>query len=200
MEDAFPPSYETAINRDAWTIIAPYIPSSDLCAALLVCRRWHEIFAPFLWGDPASHFGTEDDTVYGTFGKLSGWTTANEHKLRSPDSRGRSNAHASAFGSSRTRFAYLQLYPRSMGALNVPGFEMFWNTCQIYNPYWSRDYPSSITNRSLHSVMPRTQKNSQAERATFHCMDCDCSWRPESPIRHLSGSQKPSAIFPISST
>ncbi|KAL4896491.1 leucine rich repeat domain protein [Aspergillus ambiguus] len=59
-----PPSYQTATTRDAWSVIARYIPSSDLCAATLVCRRWHQIFMPFLWGDPASHFGTDNDAVY----------------------------------------------------------------------------------------------------------------------------------------
>lgn len=63
--DVVPPSYETATARDAWAIIAQYIPSADLCAASLVCRRWHELFVPFLWGDPASHFGTDNDAVYG---------------------------------------------------------------------------------------------------------------------------------------
>ncbi|KAJ5130829.1 uncharacterized protein N7515_006868 [Penicillium bovifimosum] len=62
--DLIPPSYESATDRDAWTIIARYIPSSDLCAASLVCHRWHGLFMPFLWGDPASHFGTENDAVY----------------------------------------------------------------------------------------------------------------------------------------
>ncbi|CAG7976150.1 unnamed protein product [Penicillium nalgiovense] len=62
--DLIPPSYESATDRDAWTIIARYIPSSDLCAASLVCHRWHGLFMPFLWGDPASHFGTDNDAVY----------------------------------------------------------------------------------------------------------------------------------------
>ncbi|RJE26317.1 leucine Rich Repeat Protein [Aspergillus sclerotialis] len=63
MEDALP-SYESATARDAWPIVAQYIPSSDLCAASLVCQRWHRLFMPFLWGDPASHFGTDNDAVY----------------------------------------------------------------------------------------------------------------------------------------
>lgn len=63
--DLVPPSYESATDRDAWAIIARYIPSRDLCAASLVCHRWHDLFIPFLWGDPASHFGTENDAVYG---------------------------------------------------------------------------------------------------------------------------------------
>lgn len=65
MIDAVPPSYKSATARDAWAIIADYIPSSDLCAASLVCLRWHDLFMPFLWGDPASHFGTDNDAVYG---------------------------------------------------------------------------------------------------------------------------------------
>ncbi|KAI9375416.1 hypothetical protein BJX61DRAFT_539843 [Aspergillus egyptiacus] len=62
--ETVPPSYQTATTRDAWSIIAHYIPSSDLCAAALVCQKWHAIFTPFLWGNPASHFGTENDEVY----------------------------------------------------------------------------------------------------------------------------------------
>lgn len=60
-----PPTYEIATSQDHWTIIAPYIKSNDLCSAAVVCVRWHEIFAPQLWGNPASHFGTENDSVYG---------------------------------------------------------------------------------------------------------------------------------------
>ncbi|KAE8375081.1 hypothetical protein BDV26DRAFT_268602 [Aspergillus bertholletiae] len=62
--DLVPPSYQSATTRDAWSFIATYIPSSDLCAATLVCRKWHALFMPFLWGDPASHFGTDNDAVY----------------------------------------------------------------------------------------------------------------------------------------
>ncbi|KAI7977712.1 hypothetical protein EIK77_009252 [Talaromyces pinophilus] len=62
--DAIPPSYEHAIMKDALAIIADYIPSADLCSASLVSRRWHAIFNPHLWGDPASHFGTQNDAVY----------------------------------------------------------------------------------------------------------------------------------------
>lgn len=63
--DDVPPSYESAIQRDYWSIIAKYVHSSaDLCAASRVCRRWHQIYTPLLWGNPASHFGTENDRVY----------------------------------------------------------------------------------------------------------------------------------------
>lgn len=58
------PSYIDATSQDHWKLIAPYIPSDNLCSASLACSRWHEIFAPQLWGNPASHFGTEDDSVY----------------------------------------------------------------------------------------------------------------------------------------
>lgn len=67
MLDLIPPSYASATARDAWVIIAHYIPSSDLCAASLVCHKWHDLFMPFLWGDPASHFGTDNDAVYGKY-------------------------------------------------------------------------------------------------------------------------------------
>lgn len=63
--DVVPPSYETATARDAWAVIAQYIPPADLCAASLVCHRWHKLLMPFLWGNPASHFGTDNDAVYG---------------------------------------------------------------------------------------------------------------------------------------
>ncbi len=59
-----PPSYEAAIARNPWQIIAPYIPSVELCALNRVDHRLHQVFAPYLWGDPASHFGTENDRVY----------------------------------------------------------------------------------------------------------------------------------------
>ncbi|KAK5169011.1 uncharacterized protein LTR77_006320 [Saxophila tyrrhenica] len=62
--EAAPPSYEKATIVDYWDLVARYIPSSDLCSAALVCSRWHSTFAPHLWGNPASHFGIENDRVY----------------------------------------------------------------------------------------------------------------------------------------
>ncbi|KAL8833402.1 MAG: hypothetical protein Q9170_004283 [Blastenia crenularia] len=63
--DDVPPSYESAIRRDYWSIIAKYIDSSDdLCSASRVCKRWHQIYTPLLWGDPASHFRKENERVY----------------------------------------------------------------------------------------------------------------------------------------
>ncbi|KAG2160951.1 hypothetical protein VTO58DRAFT_104495 [Aureobasidium pullulans] len=62
--EANPPSYGQATAVNAWDLIAEYIPSSDLCSAALVCQQWHATFAPHLWGNPASHFGDENDKVY----------------------------------------------------------------------------------------------------------------------------------------
>ena len=64
MKPDVPPSYESAVSREAWTTIAPWISSRDLCSACLVSQKWFSIFIPFLWGDPASHFGIENDAVY----------------------------------------------------------------------------------------------------------------------------------------
>jgi hypothetical protein len=64
MDDLLP-SYESVMRRDPWVLIAPYLPSQDLCSAALVSRQWHQIFTPSLWGSPASHFGVQNDTVYG---------------------------------------------------------------------------------------------------------------------------------------
>ena len=65
--DEFPPDYGSSLATltEYWCIISQYIVSSDLCSASRVSRRWHAIFAPLLWGNPASHWGIEDDRVYG---------------------------------------------------------------------------------------------------------------------------------------
>lgn len=62
--EAAPPTYEKATLVDYWDLIAWYIPSNDLCSTTLVSSRWHAIFVPHLWGNPASHFGIENDRVY----------------------------------------------------------------------------------------------------------------------------------------
>ncbi|KAE9371739.1 RNI-like protein [Stipitochalara longipes BDJ] len=59
-----PPSYQAAAYRRLWIIIAPYVQLSDLYAACLVCRQWHQVFAPLLWGAPASRFGNDSNSVY----------------------------------------------------------------------------------------------------------------------------------------
>jgi len=63
MESA-PPTYEKATEKDYLDLVAPYIPTNDLCSAALVCSKWHAAFSPHLWGNPASHFGIENDRVY----------------------------------------------------------------------------------------------------------------------------------------
>ncbi|KAK3681990.1 hypothetical protein LTR37_020693 [Vermiconidia calcicola] len=62
--EAAPPTYLEATKTDYFSIVARYIPSNDLCSASLVCSTWHTAFAPHLWGNPASHFGIENDRVY----------------------------------------------------------------------------------------------------------------------------------------
>lgn len=63
MDDILP-SYGQATTRDYWRIISSFVRSQDLCAAALVSKEWNHIFIPHLWGNPASHFGTESDAVY----------------------------------------------------------------------------------------------------------------------------------------
>ncbi|KZF24574.1 hypothetical protein L228DRAFT_266898 [Xylona heveae TC161] len=66
MEEDVPPSYEAATSRDVWAIVAPYarLSKNDLCAACLVSSHWYHTFVRYLWGNPASHFGVDDDAVY----------------------------------------------------------------------------------------------------------------------------------------
>lgn len=64
MDDLLP-SYENSIHQDPWALVAQYLPSETLCSAALVCQAWHLIMTPQLWGNPASHFGVQNDTVYG---------------------------------------------------------------------------------------------------------------------------------------
>ncbi|KAF2022258.1 hypothetical protein BU24DRAFT_439007 [Aaosphaeria arxii CBS 175.79] len=63
MDDLLP-SYQSVVSQNPWELVAPYLLSDDLCSAALVCQKWHEIFTPQLWGNPASHFGVQNDTVY----------------------------------------------------------------------------------------------------------------------------------------
>jgi hypothetical protein len=60
------PSYENATHQDPWFLVAPYLSSDSLCAAAVVSLKWHQVMTPRLWGNPASHFGVQNDTVYGT--------------------------------------------------------------------------------------------------------------------------------------
>jgi hypothetical protein len=65
-----PPPYATAVYRRLWEVVAPYVDESDLYAACLTCQQWHQIFSPYLWGNPATRFGTDNDTVYCEYGKV----------------------------------------------------------------------------------------------------------------------------------
>lgn len=69
--EEFPPSYQSAQEAltEYWSLVSNYIPSSDLCSASQVSRRWHAIFAPILWGNPAGHWGIENDQVYGWYAR-----------------------------------------------------------------------------------------------------------------------------------
>ena len=58
MESA-PPTYEEATVVDPLKLVARYVSSEALLAAVLVCRQWHSAFMPYLWGNPASHFGND---------------------------------------------------------------------------------------------------------------------------------------------
>lgn len=65
----YPPSYQAAAASltEYWDIAAPYVASADLYAACLVSSKWHQVFAPLLWGNPSSLHGIEDDRVYGGY-------------------------------------------------------------------------------------------------------------------------------------
>ena len=63
MGDYPPPTYEAASYRQLWLIVAPYVQCQDLTSACLVSREWHRSFAPQLWGNPATIFGTDPDDV-----------------------------------------------------------------------------------------------------------------------------------------
>lgn len=79
-----PPSYIQATTADHWSIIASFVASKDLCSAALVCRRWNKVFTTQLWGNPASHFGTENDDVYVAlvrFKRVLSWARASTREL-----------------------------------------------------------------------------------------------------------------------
>jgi hypothetical protein len=65
MDRALPSYTEANVQlHDHWSIVSSFVPSKDLCSAALVSRQWNAIFTPHLWGNPASHFGTDNDAVY----------------------------------------------------------------------------------------------------------------------------------------
>lgn len=58
--DAAPPTYEHAVVRDYWSLVAPHLGLQDLLNATLVCQAWNKIFSRALWGSPLRHFKAED--------------------------------------------------------------------------------------------------------------------------------------------
>ncbi|SMR53554.1 unnamed protein product [Zymoseptoria tritici ST99CH_1E4] len=62
--EAAPPTYEAATLTNHWDLVANYLPIHDLCSCALVCSRWHTTFSPYIWGNPASHFGADNDAVH----------------------------------------------------------------------------------------------------------------------------------------
>lgn len=49
---------------EVWILVAEYVDSNDLYSACLVCQLWWQIFSPWLWANPASHFGSDSDAIY----------------------------------------------------------------------------------------------------------------------------------------
>lgn len=81
------PTYERAISCDVWYLIAHhvqnYISTKDLCATILVCKWWAELYTPFLWGNPTSHcdlnYGEDGDSRKAMYSKF-GCTSLNHPK------------------------------------------------------------------------------------------------------------------------
>lgn len=63
--EAAPPSYEKATLVNAWHLVADYLPLRDLLSVALVCKAWHAIFVPHIWGNPASQFGGNNERICG---------------------------------------------------------------------------------------------------------------------------------------
>ncbi|KAF1958868.1 hypothetical protein CC80DRAFT_524268 [Byssothecium circinans] len=148
MDDLLP-SYESAIRQDPWELIAPYLPSETLCAGALVCQRWHEIFTPQLWGNPASHFGGQNDTVYVAltrFKRTLYWSRASvrelTHTLHLPP------AHAEIYGGPHYEWLRdcLERLPR-LQCLMVNGLPFFDHasllTLRHSSVWWQRSHPNT---------------------------------------------------------
>jgi len=121
------PSYESVMDRNPWKFTAEYLPVQDLCSAVVVCRKWHTTFTPWLWGNPASHFRAQDDTVYAALTKFKeilpcARLTVREltHTLHLPP------AHAEAYGGPHAEWlrACLEHLPR-LQCLLVDGLPFF---------------------------------------------------------------------------
>lgn len=124
MDDQLP-SYESVTQQSPWELVAPFLCSDDLCAAALVCQKWHQIFARQLWGNPASHFGTQNDTVYGAkcyaIERMSSSLTLIQ--WLSLDSNALCLGRDFLFASLHTLFISLLLIPRSMAGHMPSGYE-----------------------------------------------------------------------------
>lgn len=147
MDDLLP-SYESAIQRDPWILVAPCLSSDSIYSAALVCKRWHEIFTPHLWGSPASHFGVENDTVYG---KLSRSSTDRTHTESRKSLWRASNApyhmRDLVCEASPTLFNSHQPTLRSMEGPTLSGCGTASRGFLTYNVSWSMDFPSLTMQR-----------------------------------------------------
>ena len=61
------PSYQAAISRDPWPLIAPYVHDQDLFALSLVSRKIGEAATSQLWCQPASKFTLYDRSTIAGF-------------------------------------------------------------------------------------------------------------------------------------
>ena len=73
-----PPTYALAVSRDPWALIAPHVRSADLFSVTLVSRKFNEIFAPRLWGEPTSQCEADEEAVHGTCTQVFLRTQANQ--------------------------------------------------------------------------------------------------------------------------
>ena len=64
MDDVLP-SYASAVEKNLWVLVAPYLWSRELYSAGLVSKEWNKTFISYLWGSPAKHFGSQSEGVYG---------------------------------------------------------------------------------------------------------------------------------------
>ncbi|KAF2177026.1 hypothetical protein K469DRAFT_604884 [Zopfia rhizophila CBS 207.26] len=149
MDDLLP-SYESVIEQNPWGLIAQYLPSDDLCSCALVCQKWHEIFTPRLWGNPASHFGVQNDTVYVAltrFKRTLFWSRLYvrelTHTLHLPP------AHAEIYGGPHSEWLRdcLERLPR-LQSLIVNGLPFFDHgsllTLRYSSPWWRSTHPVSF--------------------------------------------------------
>ncbi|KAF2691866.1 hypothetical protein K458DRAFT_381711 [Lentithecium fluviatile CBS 122367] len=147
MDDLLP-SYESAIKQDPWELVARYLASDDLCSAALVCQQWHGIFTPQLWGNPCSHFGVQNDTVYVALTRFKrtlywarSWVRELTHTLHLPP------AHAELYGGPHYEWLRdcLERLPR-LQSLIVDGLPFFDHasllTLRHSSMWWQQTHPN----------------------------------------------------------